>query len=132
MGMKKVLVYIAGTALLLSAIAFAADEPASNVSKTEAVKTNPIRIAKMNAKGKVIEISEKAIKIERAVRDKVETMEFILDKPTEKIAVNDAVKIAYIEKDGQLLATRVVKALPKKVEKKDVKATTEKVVVPKK
>ena len=45
-------------------------------------------------------------------------MEFALDKATENIVVNDSVKIAYIEQDGQLLASRIVKAAPKKMEKK--------------
>ena len=112
--MKKALIYIVGVAFLLSAIAFAADNPASTAVKADPVKVIPVRIAKMNATGKVIEISDKTIKIERTVKNNVETMEFILDKPIENIIVNDAVKIAYIEKDGSLLASRVAKITPKK------------------
>ena len=103
-----------GAAFLLSAIAFAADKPASNAAKATPVKVIPVRIAKMNATGKVIEISDKTIKIERTVKNNVETMEFILDKPIDNIVVNDAVKIAYIEKEGRLLASRVAKIAPKK------------------
>ncbi len=114
--MKKALVYTVGTAILLSAIAFAADKPAT---KADPAKTNAVKIAKMNATGKVIEISEKTIIIERTVKDKVETMTFVLDKPVENIAVSDAVKISYIEKDGTLVAARVAKATPRKLEKKD-------------
>lgn len=114
--MKKALVYITCAAFLLSAIAFAADRPASN---TDQVKVSPVKIAKMNATGKVVEISDKTIKIERTVKNNVETMEFVLDKPTENIVVNDAVKIAYIEKDGNLLASRVAKIIPKKAAKKE-------------
>jgi hypothetical protein len=117
--MKKALVYTVGAAVLLSAIAFAADKPASNAAKADPAKANTVKIAKMNATGKVIEISEKAIIIERTVKDKVETMTFVLDKPTENIAVSDAVKISYIEKDGSLVASRVAKANPRKLEKKD-------------
>jgi hypothetical protein len=113
------LVYIIGTAFLLSAIAFAADKPASTAAAADRVKVSPGRIAKMNAKGKVVEISDKTIKIERTVKNNVETMEFVLEKPTENIAVNDAVKIAYIEKDGNLLASRVAKIIPKKMGKKE-------------
>ena len=72
----------------------------------------------MNATGKVIEISDSSIKIERTVKGNAETMEFILDKPAENIVVNDSVKIAYIEKDGQLLASQVAKAKPKKMRKR--------------
>ena len=120
--MKKALIYIVGVAFLLSAIAFAADNPASTAVKADPVKVIPVRIAKMNATGKVIEISDKTIKIERTVKNNVETMEFILDKPTENIIINDAVKIAYIEKDGRLLASRVAKITPKKVGGKETVA----------
>jgi hypothetical protein len=119
--MRKALLYIVGTAFLFSAIAFAADKPAAN-SSSNAAKAAPVRVAKMNATGKVIELSEKNIKIERTVKDKVETMEFVLDKATENIAVNDNVKIAYIERDGNLLAARVAKIDPKKPVKKEAAA----------
>jgi len=120
--MKKALIYIVGVAFLLSAIAFAADNPASNAVKADPVKVIPVRIAKMNATGKVIEISDKMVKIERTVKNNVETMEFILNKPTENIVINDAVKIAYIEKDGSLLASRVAKITPKKAGGKETTA----------
>ncbi|MGV8057480.1 MAG: hypothetical protein AB2L12_05535 [Smithellaceae bacterium] len=120
--MKKALIYIIGAAFLLSAIAFAADKPASTAGTADQTKVSPVRIAKMNATGKVIEISDKTIKIERTVKNNVETMQFILDKPTGNIAVNDAVKIAYIEKDGNLLASRVAKIIPKKTGKKETAA----------
>ena len=117
--MKKVLVYAIGAAFLFLAVAFAAEKPVAGFSKAEPVKMAPARPAKMNATGRVIELSEKTIKIERSVKDKVETMDFILDKPVENIAVNDKVKIAYSEKDGSLLASGVVKIAPKKAGKKD-------------
>ena len=95
-------------------MAFAADKPATATTKVDHAKTNVVKSAKMNATGKVIEISVSAIKIERTVKGNAEAMEFVLDKPTENIAVDDFVKIAYIEQNGQLLASRVVKAAPKK------------------
>ena len=114
--MKKALMYIISVAFLLSTIVFAADKPASNVTKSA---VNPVKAAKMNVTGKVIEISDKTIKIERTVKNNTEVMEFILCKPVEDIAVNDAVKIAYVEQDGDLLASRVVKKIPKKAELKE-------------
>jgi hypothetical protein len=116
LGMKKALVYIISAAFLLSAIAFAADKPVAN---TDPVKISPVKTAKMNAKGKVVEISDKTIKIERTVKNNVETMQFILDAPAENVVVNDMVKIAYIEKDGNLLASRVAKIITKKTGKKE-------------
>lgn len=116
--MKRSLVYIISVAFLLSVFAFAADKPSTVTTKVDHAKTNAVKSPKMNATGKVIEISDSSIKIERAVRGNVETMEFALDKATENIVVNDSVKIAYIEQDGQLLASRIVKAAPKKMDKK--------------
>ena len=128
--MKKALAYITCAAFLLSAIAFAADKPISSAAAADPGKVGSVKIAKMNARGKVIEISDKTIKIERKVKNNVETMEFVLDKPTENIAVNDAVKIAYVEKDGNLLASRVAKIIAKKSGKKE--AVTGKAATPKK
>lgn len=112
--MKKTLVYIIAVAFVLSALAFAADKPSTAVTRADHAKTNVVKAAKMNATGKVIEISDSSIKIERTVKGNAEVMEFVLDKPAENIAVDDSVKIAYIEQGGQLLASRVVKAKPVK------------------
>jgi hypothetical protein len=116
--MKRTLIYIVSVAFLLSALALAADKPSIVTTRVDAAKTNVIKSAKMNARGKVIEISDSSIKIERTAKGNAETVEFVLDKPAENIAVDDYVKIAYIEVDGQLLASRIVKAAPKKIEKK--------------
>ena len=110
--------YIVSVAFLLSALAFAADKPATDTTTIDHAKKNVVKSAKMNIKGRVIEISDSSIKIERTVKGNAETMEFVLDKPTENISVNDSVKVAYIEVDGELLASRIAKATPKKMEKK--------------
>jgi len=39
----------------------------------------------------------------------VETIEFVLEKPV-KFKVGDRVRVSYVEKDGKMNATRVVKA----------------------
>ena len=116
--MKKALAYLICTAFLLSAIAFAADRPASTTIAGEHGKIGNLKSAKMNARGKVVEVTEKTIKIERKVKNEAEIMEFILDTPVEIVVVGDAVKIAFIEKDGGLLASRIVKIFPKKSGKK--------------
>ncbi|MEN6624401.1 MAG: hypothetical protein ABFD50_22995 [Smithella sp.] len=117
--MKKALAYITCTAFLLSAIAFAADKPAFTAAAGDSSKISNVKVTKMNARGKVVEITDKTIKIERRVKHEVEIMEFVLDKPVENIAVNDFVKIVYVENDGSLLASRVVKIIPKKTGKKE-------------
>jgi hypothetical protein len=117
--MKKALWYVVGTVLLLSTLAFAADKAASP-DKAGPVKTNIVKAAKMHATGKVIEISDASIKIERTVKGDVGTMEFSLEKPVKNIITNDSVKIDYMEKDGKLTASRVAKVTFKK---KEVKPT---------
>ncbi|HOW57145.1 MAG TPA: hypothetical protein PKZ12_04030 [Smithellaceae bacterium] len=118
--MKRALLCILGVTFLLSAIAYSADKPSSGDVKNNSTKAVLLKTTKMNARGKVIEISDKTIKIERSVKDKAETMEFILEKAAEKIAVGDNVGIAYFEKDGQLIASRVTKKVLKKAGKKEV------------
>ena len=120
--MKKALWYVASSIFLLSTLAFAIDKPASPV-KTAPVKTNIVKAAKMHATGKVIEISNEAVKIERTVKGDVETMEFALEKPDKDIIINDSVKIDYTEKDGKLIASRVAKVTFKKKEIKPAEAT---------
>lgn len=117
--MRKKFIYIISAVFLFSAVAFAADKQGSG-SAAGASKAAQSRVAKMNAMGKVIVISDKSIKIERTVKDKVEAMEFALENPTPGIAVNDKVKIAYLEKEGTLLAVRVAKITPKKEQKKEI------------
>jgi len=113
--MKKALWYVVGTVFLLSTLAFAADMAASPV-KVDPVKTNIVKAAKMHATGKVTEISDESIKIERIVKGDAETMEFALEKPVKNIIVSDSVKIDYMEKDGKLIASRVAKVTFKKKE----------------
>ena len=113
--MKKALWYIVGTVFLLSTLAFAADKAVSP-AKAIPVKTNIVKAAKMHATGKVIEISDASIKIERTVKGDVEIMEFALEKPVKSIIINDSVKIAYTENDGKLIASRVAKVTLKKKE----------------
>jgi hypothetical protein len=105
--MKKILYCIIGTVFLLSATAFAVEKA-----------TPTVKAAKMHATGKVIEISNEAIKIERTLKGDMESMEFSLDMPVADVGVNDSVKIEYMEKDGKLVASRVVKVI---VKKKDFK-----------
>jgi hypothetical protein len=113
--MKKALWYVVGTVFLLSTLAFATDRAASPV-KVDPVKTNIVKAAKMHATGKVTEVSDEYIKIERTVKGDAETMEFALEKPVKSIIVSDSVKIDYMEKDGKLIASRVAKVTFKKKE----------------
>ncbi|MDD4092192.1 MAG: hypothetical protein PHQ63_06495 [Smithellaceae bacterium] len=102
--MKKVLVCATGIVCLLAVFALAADKPGASATQSVLPKT-----ATMNARGKVVEISEKAVRIERSIKGSAEVMEFALENPAADIAVNDFVKIDYTIKDGKLTASRVAK-----------------------
>jgi len=69
----------------------------------------------MRATGKVIEISPASIRIERNVKGTVETMDFSLVKPLDKIKVGDEVGVSYITKDNNNIAKRISKVTKKKV-----------------
>ena len=104
--MKKIWVGMAGVFFLLAVIAVAADQ---TTTRGAAFTKNTEKATKMNATGKVIEISTKAIKIERTIKDNVEIMEFELEYPSADISLNDSVKIEYSIKEGRLSASRVHK-----------------------
>lgn len=101
--MRKILSFIICTVFILTVTAFAVEKAAPSV-----------KAAKMHATGKVIEISNETIKIERTLKGDIESMEFSLDRPAADVSVNDSVKIQYLEKDGKLVASKVVKVILKK------------------
>lgn len=107
--MKKALFCIICMFFILSATAFAVDK-----------QTYTVKTTRMHATGKVIEISNDTIKIERTIKGDVESMEFTLDKPVANIGVNDSVKIEYVEKDGKLVASKVAKVILKNMEVKPI------------
>lgn len=124
--MKKTLVCMTGVICLLAAFAFAADMPATSSNQSAVLKTTNVKTAKMNARGKVVEISDTAIKIERSIKGNVEIMEFALENPVKDIVVNDSVKIVYSVKDGKLTAARVAKPGAKSSGKNGTKQSKEK------
>ena len=115
--MKKSILNVIGAFFLLSMVSFAADNTAAT-NKINPVKSNNIKAATMQAFGKVVELSDASIKIERTLKGDVEIMEFILDKPVTNIMINDSVKIEYAEIDGNQTALKVTKATVKKKEVK--------------
>ncbi len=111
--MRRGMLLAAGLVFLLFAWAIAADPP---VSKAPAAPARADKITKMRAPGTILEISDAALKIERKIKDKVETMEFVLEKPV-KFKAGDRVRVSYVERDGKMIATRVVKAVNLPVKK---------------
>jgi len=125
--MKKTLVCMTGIICLLAALAFAADKPVTTAKQGNVLKTSAVKTAKMNARGKVVEISDTTIKIERSIKGNAEIMEFALENPARDVVVNDYVKIVYSVKDGKLTAFRVAKPeTVKKSGKSGVKQSKEK------
>ncbi|HOG11697.1 MAG: hypothetical protein PHW80_08470 [Smithellaceae bacterium] len=112
--MKKVLVCAIGLVFLLAVFAFAAEKPGAHSAQKVVSKT-----ATMNARGKVVEISDKAVRIERSIKGSAEIMEFALENPAPGIAVNDFVKIDYTIKDGKMTASRIAQPKAEKNHRKN-------------
>lgn len=97
--------------------------PAFAAEKPPTAPPIPPRIPEMSAVGKVLEVSEAVLKIERTLKGKAEMMEFILEKPFSAIAVGNQIKVSYMEKDGRNVLIRVApaqKTAVKKAVRKDL------------
>lgn len=116
--MKRLLFTLTLVVLIIVAFAFAAEKPSLQDTKPEGVKAAKAKAAsskeiKLNATGKVMEVSETNLKIERNVKGKdvaPEIMEFVLEKP-KKVEIGDKVNVTYIKKEGQNVALRVAKVM---------------------
>jgi hypothetical protein len=101
--MKRFLALAAVLIFIGFALAFAAEKPAS-------APPPPPRIPNMSAAGKVLEISDTILKIERTLKGKAEIMEFILEKPFPNITAGDQIKVSYQEKEGRNVLIQVAPA----------------------
>ena len=119
--MKRLFVFVVALSFLFCASAFAVDQPVP-AAKPEPAKAAPVKVATMQATGKVLEVTDVLLKIEKIVKKKAETKEFVLEKPVAKVKAGDKVTVFYVEKEGKMVATKVVKA---KAAKKPVKAKPE-------
>jgi hypothetical protein len=108
--MKRSLIIAAVFLLLCLALAFAAEKPSVPVPL-------PPRVPEMSTAGKVLEISDTVLKIERTLKEKAEMMEFALEHPFPGIAVGDSVKVSYLEKGGRNILIRVAPAKMTAVQK---------------
>jgi len=97
--MKRMAVWIIGLAFFFCTIAFAGDQTAPGVHESEQVKASSIKVVKLKTTGKVVEITDTMLKIERTVKGTVETFEFVLEKPITKFKVGHKVIVRYITKD---------------------------------
>ncbi|MBA4422612.1 MAG: hypothetical protein C0390_05840 [Syntrophus sp. (in: bacteria)] len=108
--MKRFLVIVAGLIFICFTLALAAEKP-------PAAPPLPPRVPEMSTAGKVLEVSDKILKIERTLKGKTETMEFSLEKSFTDIKVGDQIKVSYLEKDGRNILIRLAPAKKTAVQK---------------
>jgi hypothetical protein len=125
--MKRLtVVSVAGVIVILLISIFAVKISSTVPAKVDSSRAPAVRTAKRTKVtfiGVVKELSDTTILVERAVRGKVELIEFVLDKPTEKIRVGDKVKVSFIKEEGKYIAAHVTLAVNKKIIKKDTPKT---------
>ena len=115
--MKRFLVIAAALIGIAFTLALAAENPTPNPPSVTP------RVPEMSTAGKVLEVSDKVLKMERTLKGKTETMDFSLDKPFTDIAVGDQIKVDYLEKDGRNILIRVAPAKKTAVQKPKKTAT---------
>ncbi|MGZ6275387.1 MAG: hypothetical protein ACXWMI_04675 [Syntrophales bacterium] len=110
-------VSIAGAIVILLITIFAVKISSTVPVKVDSSKAPAVRTAKRTRVtfiGVVRGLSDTTILVERAVKGKAELIEFVLDKPTEKIKVGDKVKVSYTKKEGENIAAMVSPIVAKK------------------
>ena len=117
------MVSVAGAIVILLIAIFAVKISSTVPVKVDSSKAPAVRTAKRTRVtfiGVVKGLSDTTILVERAVKGKVELIEFVLDKPTEKIEVGDKVKVSYLKKEGTNIAIMVSPLVAKKVINKSI------------
>ncbi len=99
-------------------LSYAATAGGADKTPPAAGATSAAKVTRMRAAGVVTEITDTTLKIERKVKDKAETMEFLLEKPLAKIKAGDKVKVSYTTIDDKNIATKVTEDIPPKPVKK--------------
>jgi hypothetical protein len=108
--MKRLLIIAAAILFLYITLVFAAE-------KAPVPAPLPSRVPEMSTAGKVLEISDTLLKIERTLKGNAETMEFALEKPFPGINIGDQIKVNYREKGGRNILIRVTPAKMTAVQK---------------
>jgi hypothetical protein len=133
--MKRFMVWAIALVFLFCTSVIAAEKAATPaVPATPAAKAEPAKAEKKDKKaaGKVLEISDTILKIERTLKGKAEIMEFILEKPIPNIAVGDQIKVSYLEKEGRNVLILVAPAQKTAAQKAAAKKAAEKKAAEKK
>ena len=134
--MRRLINPLFGLLFICCVVLFAGEAVSISADKAEAVKApqpkaTSSKVTRMIATGKVVEVTDTLLKIERSVRRKdviTEVMAFKLEKPAQA-EIGDKVYVSYIKKGDDFIATRVSNATKKnKQESKPEKAAETKVV----
>ncbi|MFA4917347.1 MAG: hypothetical protein WC560_11855 [Syntrophales bacterium] len=128
--MKRLLVLMVAVSFIFCGSVFAVETTKAKAAPVDPAAAVPAKAmekeTKMSATGKVTEISDTMLKIDRHVKGKTEAMEFSLEKACSKISAGDKVKVSYVTKDGKNVASKVTKVVNKKTHtKKKVTAKEE-------
>jgi len=102
-------------AFTLSATCFVVAETVTPVkgSTNTIAPAIPQKITRMTLTGKVINITDSMIRIERTVKGNMDMMELDLEKPEQDIKSGDKVRVHYVEKNGKHVVTRITKMIKK-------------------
>jgi hypothetical protein len=122
--MKRLLVLMLAAVFLFSGAAFAADvkdkrgeevkAKSGGDAQTKGTKEGAPKAIKMKTTGTVLAISDGAMKLEKAGKDKKkEAMDFFLVKAFPEIKAGDKVNVTYVKKDGKNVAEAVSKVKEK-------------------
>lgn len=115
--MKRLSICVIVTALFLWALVSAGDQAVKAPPTSEPAKATTVKIVKMKATGKILDITDTTLKIERTIKGSVETVELLLEKPLTKFTAGDKVMVWYISQDEKNIVTRIVKQRPKPIKK---------------
>lgn len=115
--MKRLSLCIIVTTLVLWAFASAGDQAVKVPPKSDPAKAAIVKVVKMKATGKIVDITDTTLKIERTIKGSIETVEFLLEKPLTKFTVGDKVMVWYISQDEKNIVTRITKQGPKPIKK---------------
>jgi len=116
--MRHFIVFVAGLVFAFAGLACTADKPSDVRTKTQTAEADTMKSIKktrVSFTGIVKDLSDATIMVERNIKNRVETMEFALDKPAKNFKVGDKVKVSYIKKENKNIATKVVPAVTKKI-----------------
>jgi hypothetical protein len=115
--MKRVMRVMIVIAFLVSTFACASDQARPGTSSDEPFNKLPIQVVKIKTTGRIVDVTDTRLTIERSVKGTVEPFELELEKPITKFKVGDKVIVWYISKDEKNVLKEIKKRGPKLIRK---------------